>query len=110
MKNKIFRNKDIVEITGLTMRQIVNWTDKGLIVPVLEANGAGSKREYSFRNILEIAIIRELFEIGFGIWRVKKIMKEVRKSLSLEPDFVDKLSEFSSLKIDTEEIFVRLNF
>jgi DNA-binding transcriptional MerR regulator len=69
---------------GLSQRQIIHWAEKGLVVPKVDAEGAGSKRGYSYTNLLEYGLCKILFDMGLGIHRVKKILQDLRDDGELE--------------------------
>jgi DNA-binding transcriptional MerR regulator len=79
MNQKLFSNSYISELLGIPQRRIINITEKGLVIPPVEASGAGSKRQYSYLNLLEFGLIGNLFDIGFGIHLVKRILVDLRK-------------------------------
>ena len=99
MKNKLFYNSDIRKILNIPMRRIVNVTDKGLVVPVIDASGAGSKREYNLLNLLEFGLIENLFDIGLPIQLVKKIVVALRE----DGDFKEWAEDFDSYFLKAAE-------
>lgn len=84
MNNELFTNSDAINILEMPQRQIINLTEKSVVIPVVEARGAGSKRGYSYTNLLEFALASKLFEIDFGIHLVRKILSSLRESTLLE--------------------------
>lgn len=84
MNQRLFTNSDIRKILKIPQRRIVNVTEKGLVAPVIDASGAGSKRGYSYTNLLEIGLIENLFDIGLGVHLVKKILVDLKKDGDLE--------------------------
>lgn len=79
MNKKIFLNNDVSRIVGITQRQVLGWSEKGLVIPHLEATGAGNKRNYDYANLLEFGLCRVLFLVGMGIQTIKKILGELRR-------------------------------
>lgn len=75
-----FYNIDVKEITGLSQRQIVNWAEKGLVIPVSDAHGAGSKREYNYTNLLEFGLCKTLFNMGLSLHMVKSMLQQLRNT------------------------------
>jgi DNA-binding transcriptional MerR regulator len=73
-----YTHSEVVKIFKLPSRRIVHWSQNGLIEAEIEASGAGSKRRYTFINLLEFALCEEFFSLGLGIQSVKKILKELR--------------------------------
>lgn len=79
----LFYNSDVIKITGLSQRQIVNWAEKGLVVPISDAHGAGSKREYSYTNLLEFGLCKTLFNMGLSLHMVKEMLKALKNAKAL---------------------------
>lgn len=80
MDSRIFLNNDVARITGVNARQVLSWTEKGLIVPFRETTGAGAKRGYDYVNLLEVCLCKKLFYIGMSFQRIKIILNNLRKS------------------------------
>ncbi len=66
MRKEIFHHKDILEVfSDLSPRSLVSWTEKGLLTPDHgDATGRGTMRKYSFDNVLQAGVIRELMKFG----------------------------------------------
>jgi len=79
MENTVYFNKQVAEIIGLTGRQVLSWSEKGLIAAHIESIGSGQKRGYSYLNLLEFGLCRKLFSIGLGFRAVKKIINDLRE-------------------------------
>lgn len=79
-EERLYTHRDVVRITGLPERQILNWSGKGLIEARKPAKKSGARREYDYTNILEIALCRILFDIfGFQFYTVKMILQDLRR-------------------------------
>ena len=53
------------KIVGITYRQLDYWARTDLIRPSLaEATGSGSRRRYSYRDLLELRVIKTLLDAG----------------------------------------------
>jgi hypothetical protein len=48
------------ELPGLTIRELIDMSEKGIIVPAIESSGQGSPRQYSEDNLLQIAVASSL--------------------------------------------------
>ena len=80
MNDRLFLNNEVSRIVGLTSRQIINWTEKGLIVPEKPAKKAGSRRGYSRLNLLEFGLAKYLLDvIGLQFYTAKTILDELRE-------------------------------
>jgi len=76
---KGFLNSDVSKITGLTKRQIVHWTEKHLVLPLVkDTRGAGYKRKYAYINLLEFGLANELFNLGFTPYHIKQVLDCLR--------------------------------
>lgn len=78
MKRDTFQHKDILRIfPDLSARSLVSWSEKGLLTPDYgEAMGRGTVRRYSFDNLIQAGVIRELFLLGFGFRDIKTFFTE----------------------------------
>ena len=70
-----FTSRDVVELTGITPRQLQWWEERGIVVPVRE----GHRRLYSFEDLSEIAVICQLRRKGFSLQRVRKVVRFLQK-------------------------------
>ncbi|RRQ14173.1 MerR family transcriptional regulator [Corynebacterium bovis] len=62
----------VAQIAGITYRQLDYWTRTGLIAAsITPAAGSGTRRLYSFRDILIIKIIASLLETGLSLKAVR---------------------------------------
>jgi DNA-binding transcriptional MerR regulator len=84
MRNKIFLNRQVSEIIGITPRQVLSWTEKGLVIPFKESTGAGTKRGYDYTNLLEFGLCKVLFFMGIGFRAIKKLTGHLRIHGSIE--------------------------
>ena len=56
------------EIVGITYRQLDYWARTDLIRPSLaDANGSGTRRRYSYRDLLELKVIKSLLDAGIRL-------------------------------------------
>ena len=55
-------------LTGVTYRQLDYWARTGLVTPsVTPATGSGSKRSYSYGDVLEVKVIKSLLSSGVSL-------------------------------------------
>ena len=60
-----FRGPQVCKIVGITYRQLDYWARTDLIRPSLaDASGSGSRRLYSYRDLLELRVIKSLLDAG----------------------------------------------
>ncbi len=72
-----FTSQQIVELTGVTLRQLQWWDEHGLVVP----SRSGRNRLYSIDDLAEIAVIRELRSRGLSLQRVRKAVRFLQREL-----------------------------
>jgi DNA-binding transcriptional MerR regulator len=70
------------EIVGITYRQLDYWARTDLIRPSLaDARGSGSRRRYSYRDLLELKVIKNLLDAGIKLESVRTIFNYLRDHL-----------------------------
>jgi DNA-binding transcriptional MerR regulator len=67
------------QIVGITYRQLDYWARTDLVRPSLaEAKGSGSRRKYSYRDLLELRMIKNLLDAGISLERVREVFDFLR--------------------------------
>src|SRR5438128_11543953 len=67
------------EVVGITYRQLDYWARTDLVRPaVTDAKGSGSRRLYSYRNLLELRIIKQLLDAGIKLEVVRDVFTNLR--------------------------------
>ncbi len=72
-----FTSSQVVRFTGITLRQLQWWDERGMVVPRRQ----GHRRLYSMEDLAEIAVICELRQRGFSLQRVRKVMVFLQREL-----------------------------
>jgi len=55
-----YRGPMVCKIVGITYRQLDYWARTDLVRPAMaDAKGSGTRRMYSYRNLLELKIIKQ---------------------------------------------------
>ena len=72
-----FRHSDLMKIfPSLKPRTIISWSERELLEPdIQDAAGRGSSRCYSYKNLIEIAIIGEFLSYGMPFSFVRKVVR-----------------------------------
>ncbi len=73
----LFSNKKASEHTEVSPRLVKHWTDRGLVYPEKIGLQQGSRHEYSYRNLFELRLISEFYQMGLIISRIKTIVEEL---------------------------------
>ncbi|HEY8527247.1 MAG TPA: MerR family transcriptional regulator [Acidimicrobiales bacterium] len=77
-----FSGKRAAEIVGISYRQLDYWARTDLIRPeVADARGSGTRRRYSYRNLLELKLVKTLLDNGLKLEQVRKAFSYLREHL-----------------------------
>ena len=77
-----FSGKQTAEIVGITYRQLDYWARTDLIRPSLtDAAGSGSRRAYSYRDLLELKVIKNLLDAGIKLESVREVFSYLRENM-----------------------------
>ena len=77
-----FSGKRAAEIVGITYRQLDYWARTDLIRPSLaDAVGSGSRRRYSYKDLLELKVIKRLLDAGIKLESIREAFEYLRDSL-----------------------------
>src|SRR6188474_4001352 len=67
------------KIVGISYRQLDYWARTDLIRPSLaDAKGSGSRRRYSYRDLVELKMIKTLLDSGQKLERVRAAFEYLR--------------------------------
>lgn len=86
MKNFSYQHKDIIRVfPDLSPRSLVSWAEKEILIPDHhDANGRGTVRKYSFDNVVQAGIIRELMAFGLNFRDIKHTLIDYWKKRMIE--------------------------
>jgi DNA-binding transcriptional MerR regulator len=81
-KSEGYSGARTAEIVGITYRQLDYWARTDLVRPSLEdANGSGSRRKYSYRDLLELKVIKSLLDAGIKLESVREVFSYLQDNL-----------------------------
>ncbi|MEX0833835.1 MAG: MerR family transcriptional regulator [Actinomycetota bacterium] len=70
---------EVLRLVKITYRQLDYWARTELVVPsVSDAGGSGTKRLYSFRDIVELRVIKSLLDTGVSLHNIRKAIEYLR--------------------------------
>lgn len=73
------------KVVGITYRQLDYWARTDLIRPSLsDASGSGSRRRYSYGDLLELKAIKKLLDSGIKLEQVRKVFEYLRKHVTTD--------------------------
>lgn len=69
-------------IVGITYRQLDYWARTDLLKPsISEARGSGTQRRYSYRDLLELKVIKRLLDAGISLQSARVAIGYLRENL-----------------------------
>lgn len=72
-------------IVGISYRQLDYWARTNLVRPSLtDASGSGSRRQYSYRDLLELRVIKSLLDAGIKLESVRTAFEYLRQHVDTE--------------------------
>ena len=74
-----YRGPTACSAAGITYRQLDYWARTGLVEPsVRAAQGSGSARLYSFRDILVLKVVKRLLDTGISLQQIRAAVAHLR--------------------------------
>jgi DNA-binding transcriptional MerR regulator len=74
-----YRGPMACSAAGITYRQLDYWARTGLVEPsVRSAQGSGTQRLYSFRDILVLKVVKRLLETGISLQQIRTAVQHLR--------------------------------
>jgi DNA-binding transcriptional MerR regulator len=73
------------KIVGISYRQLDYWARTDLVRPSLaDAAGSGSRRLYSYRDLLELRVIKSLLDAGIKLESVRQAFQYLREHVDTD--------------------------
>jgi DNA-binding transcriptional MerR regulator len=102
-----FSGRRSAEIVGITYRQLDYWARTDLVRPSLaEANGSGSRRQYSYRDLLELKVVKSLLDAGIRLESVREAFSYLREHLGEDIVTANLVIRGTSVLVSTDEELV----
>jgi DNA-binding transcriptional MerR regulator len=80
-----FSGTQAAKVVGITYRQLDYWARTNLIRPSLsDASGSGSRRRYSYKDLLELRVIKTLLDAGIKLESVRDVFDYMREHVESE--------------------------
>lgn len=71
------------DVVGISYRQIDYWARTDLLRPsISDASGSGSRRLYSYNDLLELKTIKKLLDAGIKLEQVRKVFSFLREHVA----------------------------
>jgi DNA-binding transcriptional MerR regulator len=99
-----FSGKKAADIVGISYRQLDYWARTDLIRPsVADARGSGTRRRYSYRDLLELKLVKTLLDNGIKLESIRKAFAYLREQLN------EDLSAAKLVMVGNSAVLVREN-
>ena len=93
-----YRVPEVCRVIGISYRQLDYWARTGLVTPsVRDAGGSGTQRLYSFQDLVQLKVIKNLLDAGVSLQRIRKAIVFLRKNMGSEPTGMTLLSDGSTI-------------
>jgi DNA-binding transcriptional MerR regulator len=80
-----FSGTKAAQIVGITYRQLDYWARTDLVRPSMaDASGSGSRRLYSYRDLLELRVIKNLLDAGIKLESVRDVFTYLRDHVTTD--------------------------
>ena len=80
-----YRGATACAAAGITYRQLDYWARTDLVRPSgTDASGSGSRREYTYRDLLELKVIKNLLDAGIKLESIRDVFAYMREHVDTD--------------------------
>lgn len=84
-----YKSQDVCKLTGLTYKQLDYYDRTKFLSPSInKAMGYGTKRLYSFNDLLKLKVVKNLLDAGVGLQKIRKTKKYLEMTGNGGDDFL----------------------
>jgi DNA-binding transcriptional MerR regulator len=77
-----FRAPEVCKLVGISYRQLDYWARTNLLTPSLQdAAGSGTQRRYSFTDVVQLRVVKNLLDAGMSLKKIRQAMDILRERL-----------------------------
>jgi DNA-binding transcriptional MerR regulator len=89
-----YRVPDVCKIVGISYRQLDYWARTALVNPsVRPAGGSGTQRLYSFQDLVQLRVIKQLLDTGISLQKIRQAVGYLREHMKRQPAGTTLLSD-----------------
>lgn len=97
-----YDSKTVAKLLGISLRQLQYWDEQGIVSPsVRKARGKGTARMYSFKDLVQLKVVKKLRDNNISLKKIKKSIEHLKKEM---PNIDEPLAELSFIT-DGDSIF-----
>ncbi|MCL2784126.1 MAG: MerR family transcriptional regulator [Propionibacteriaceae bacterium] len=83
---------------GITYRQLDYWARTGLVIPQIRmAEGSGTQRLYSFRDLLMLRVIKKMIDAGISLQQIRLAVSHLRSRGDVDLTTITLISDGTSV-------------
>ena len=98
-----YDSKSASRIVGVSLRQLQYWDERDFIRPSVKlAGGRGTKRLYSFHDLICLKVVKDLAHHGFNLQKIRRCLKPLKDDSS----HTERPAQSLKYLTDGEELFV----
>ena len=98
-----YDSKTASRIVGVSLRQLQYWDERDFIRPSIRlADGRGTKRLYSFHDLVCLKVVKDLARHGFTLQKIRRCLKPLKDNSAQ----TERPAESLKYLTDGEELFV----
>jgi DNA-binding transcriptional MerR regulator len=80
-----FTAKQVVALTGVPYKRLDSWANSGFLIPsIAEADGTGSRRLYSFQDLVTLRTAKILRDTGISLQGLRKVVQFLRDTHGMD--------------------------
>ena len=80
-----FKGPQVCAIVGITYRQLDYWARTDLVRPSIhDAAGSGTQRRYSYRDLVELKVIKNLLDSGVSLQAARRAIEYLREHVGTD--------------------------
>jgi DNA-binding transcriptional MerR regulator len=76
---EFYRTKDVVQILGISRRQLQYWAQTDLVAPSQRTRGGHHR--YSFEDLVALKAAKRLIDAGVSVQRIRRAIRSLREIL-----------------------------
>jgi len=81
--SETYSGTQAARIAGISYRRLDYWARTDLVRPTAaDAQGSGSRRRYTYRDLLELRVIKNLLDAGFKLESIRKVFAYMREHVT----------------------------
>lgn len=93
--NSVYRSREVVQILGVSRRQLQYWAQTDLVKPSVQTQGGHHR--YTFQDLVALKATKRLMDAGVSLQRIRKSIKGLQ---SILPNVQSPLEELVLIATD----------